>query len=108
MDVDGNGAITSVEMCLIMSEMMPEHSDLHNQNSFHSAIDMSLGVSKNPRFFMNINLIVESAEGVFLEGAMCFSNLQTSKKIFQITILNLKLKFSANNNKQQIQISSSR
>ena len=45
MDVDGNGAITSVEMCLIMSEMMPEHSDLHNQNSFHSAIDMSLGVS---------------------------------------------------------------
>ena len=45
MDVDGNGAITSVEMCLIMSEMMPEHSDLHNQNSFHSAIDMPLGLS---------------------------------------------------------------
>ena len=42
----------------------------------------------------------------FSESAMCFSNLQISKKIFQITILNLKFKFTGNNSKQQIQISS--
>ena len=41
----------------------------------------------------------------FSESAMRFSNLQ--KKIFPITILNLKFKFPANNNKQQIQISRS-
>ena len=37
----------------------------------------------------------------FSESAMCFSNLQTSKKeIFQITILKFKFKFPANNSKQ--------
>jgi len=35
----------------------------------------------------------------FSESAMCFSNLQN--KIFQVAILNLKFKFSANNSKQQ-------
>ena len=33
--------------------------------------------------------------GFFSESAMCFLNLQISKKIFQKTNLNLKLKFQA-------------
>ena len=44
MDVDGNGSVTSEEMRKVMSEMLPEHSDLNDQNSFHSAIDMPPGV----------------------------------------------------------------
>ena len=43
----------------------------------------------------------------FLEIVMDLSNLQTSKKIFQITILTLKFKFPAQNSKQLIQISHS-
>ena len=43
MDVDGNGTITSVEMRLVLSEILPEHSDLYIQNSFHPAIDIPQG-----------------------------------------------------------------
>ena len=43
-----------------------------------------------------------------LASVMSFSNLQIfKKKLFQITILNSRFKFPANNSKQQIQISSS-
>ena len=37
--------------------------------------------------------------GFFSESAMCFSNLQFSKKTFQKTILNLKFKFPAKKGK---------
>ena len=45
---------------------------------------------------------------LFSESAISFSNLQISKKkLFQITILNLKFEIPAHNSKQLIQISSS-
>ena len=71
MDVDGNGTITSVEMRLVLSEILPEHSDLYIQNSFHPAIDIPQGCQeggggvKKSKNFLNINLIVESAKGGF-------------------------------------------
>ena len=69
----------------------------HQKGMFQSKY---LSCSPDPTF----NL--EGTKGGFVsESAMCFSNLQ--KKLFQITILNLKFKFPANNSKQQIQISSS-
>ena len=37
--------------------------------------------------------------GFFSKSAMCFLDLQISKKIFQKTILSLKFKFPANNSK---------
>ena len=103
MDVDGNGSVTSEEMRKVMSEMLPEHSDLYDQNSFHSAIDMPPGVSggggsKNPRICLNINLIIQSAKGGFFQKVRCVFQISKSpKKIFQISILNLKFKFPANN-----------
>ena len=45
--------------------------------------------------------------GFFSESAMCFSNIQISKKNIPNHYPELEIKFPANNSKQQIQISSS-
>ena len=56
-----------------------------------------------------LQLVMIRSKGCFFsESAICFSDLQISKKnIFQKAILSLKFKFPAKNSKQQIQISSS-
>ena len=69
-----------------------------NLSSFHLRIKL-----KQNFCFLDSRLCTKGS--FFSEGVIRFSNLQ--KKIFQITILDLKFKFLANNSNQQIQTSSS-
>ena len=102
--------VSNATACSRESEVLvsnkPESSKGQIISEGNCDVVLKFSLSKNTKLYKRTSA-QPSKGGFFSESVIRFSNLQISKKIFQITILNLKFEIPAHNSKQLIQISSS-